>query len=105
MSDEEQMEEVREEVSRKRNREGKKGEDERWLLKEGVPTLFPLRLLIFSFREKIRRVVGNLGGLTGVLVSTSSSVVVMSEAFVSDSDFPIVEPQSCSLSRSVEPFV
>ena len=34
------------------------GEDETVTVKEGVSTLFPLRLLIFSVRGRIRRVVG-----------------------------------------------
>ena len=79
---------------------------------------------MFSVRARIRRVVGILGVtfwvtlvvclivlsgvavVSGVLVSPSSSLAVVREALLSDSDWGIVEPHSFSLSpESVRSFV
>ena len=61
---------------------GRKERTEKWLLKESVSTLFPLRPLIFSARGESWRVVGILGvifGMTPVvrLTETLSGVVVV----------------------------
>ena len=101
---------IREEFNRKRKREGEKRDrTKRWLLKEGVSTLSPLRLFDIFSHGRDSESCGNswcdlLGdscglsdcgsvALSGVLVVTdvpvspSSAVAMMSEAWLSDSDW------------------
>ena len=110
--------ETKEKVSRKREREGEKGEDEtvavkRWCIKPVTADAFD----IFSQGRDSESCGNSWGGLwddscglsdcgsmtlSGVLVVTDvhvsppSAVAVMSEVLLSDSDREIVEPQSFS---------
>ena len=101
--------ESREEVSRKRKREGRKGEDETVAVKRRCtnPVSDEAFDVFSQWEDSESSGLSDCGSeassgvpvVTDVPVSPSSTAVVMSEALVSDSDWEVVEPQSFSFSR------
>ena len=110
--------ETREEVSRKRKREGDKGEDQKVVVKRRCINLVSAEAFDIFSHGRDSECCGNswsdlagdscglsdcgyvaLSGVvvvTDVLVSPSSAVAVMSEALLSDFDWEFVEPPSSS---------
>ena len=97
------------EDSRRGKREGEKGEDETVVMFLRTSVTGRIRIVVRDSRGDFLGDSCDLSGCapevsSGVLVATDvldfpSSLVVMSEAFLSDSDWEIVEPQSFSFSK------